>query len=449
MFGLLALQSGGATPGKPINDDDKPHEDLNRLGTFIAKALAQAPGEYDPDYFMPLENPLAHLGDARRQFCVKRLSASQRYAVELAMAEIDAARKIAKVRARIARKKARERAELEGANTHTLKNLSQFVKEETEARRRGEAQYEASVGIKPPPTPPKPAASPLRAIRHPLPLHPSQMPSASTWAGRNARAQPAKSPSRTPSTAPAAPSESLAAPPAADLLYNSWWQPISDWMGLSHPVISVIREISSEKECHNASAVSFSQPATPASVSAKRVTKAVPSGSPFHATAYSTPRKQTPQATQDPPAEGAGYFETLRAEAQAAIDGARAEAQATIDGARAEAQAAIDGAIEAGHRATRRLFSHKNFEEPQEEVVSDKLKDKFFSPRGSPSPRLLGCKTTPRSIGPPAQSKRLPQMAPPISFRGAYAPSGSGPSGSGPSGSGPSGSRSARVVVRV
>jgi hypothetical protein len=42
MFGLLALQSGGATPGKPINDDDKPHEDLNRLGTFIAKALAQA-----------------------------------------------------------------------------------------------------------------------------------------------------------------------------------------------------------------------------------------------------------------------------------------------------------------------------------------------------------------------------------------------------------------------
>jgi hypothetical protein len=425
MFGLLALQSGGATPGKPINDDDKPHEDLNRLGTFIAKALAQAPGEYDPDYFMPLENPLAHLGDARRQFCVKRLSASQRYAVELAMAEIDAARKIAKVRARIARKKARERAELEGANTHTLKNLSQFVKEETEARRRGEAQYEASVGIKPPPTPPKPAASPLRAIRHPLPLHPSQMPSASTWAGRNARAQPAKSPSRTPSTAPAAPSESLAAPPAADLLYNSWWQPISDWIGLSNPVISVMQEISSEKECHNASAVSFSQPATPASVSAKRVTKAVPSGSPFHATAYSTPRKQTPQAMQDPPAEGAGYFETLRA----------------------EAQAAIDGAIEEGHRATRRLFSDKK--EPQEEVVSDKLKDRFFSPRGSPSPRLLGCKTTPRSIGPPAQSKRLPQMAPPISFRGAYAPSGSCPSGSGPSGSGPSGSRSARVVVRV
>ena len=417
MFGLLALQSGGATPGKPINDDDKPHEDLDRLGTFIARALAQAPGEYDPDYFRPLENPLAHLGDARRQFCVKRLSVSQQYAIELAMAEIDAARKIAKVRARIARKKARERAELEGANTHTLKNLSQFVKEETEARRRGEAQYGACV--KSPPKPPKSDASPLRAIRHPLPLHPSQMPSASTLAGRNARAPTAKSPSRTPSTAPAAPSESLAAPPAADLQYNSWWQPISDWMGLSSssPVISGLhfQEISSKKEWHNASAVSFSQPATPASASAKRMTKAVPSASPFHATAYSTPRKQTPQATQDPPAEGAGYFETLRV----------------------EAQAAIDGAIEEGHRATRRLFSDKK--EPQEEVVSDKLKDRFFSPRGSPSPRLLGCKTTPRSIGLPAESKRLPQMAPPISFRGAYARSGSGPSGS----------RSARAVIRM
>ena len=430
MFGLLALQSGGATPGKPINDDDKPREDLNRLGAFIAKALAQAPGEYDPDYFMPFENPLAHLGDARRQFCVKRLSVSQRYAVELAMAEIDAARKIAKVRARIARKKARERAELEGANTRTLKNLSQFVKEETEARRRGEAQYEASVGVNPPPTPPKPAASPLRAIRHPLPLHPSQghMPSASTWAGRNARAPTAKSPSRTPSTAPAALSESLAAPPAADLQYNSWWQSISDWMGFSDPAISglLFQEISSKKEWHNTSAVSFSQPATPASASAKRVTKAVPSASTFDATAYSTPRKQTPQAVQDPPAEGAGYFETLCA-----------EAQATIDGAHAEAQTAIDGAIEAGHWATRRLFSDKKG--PQEEVVSDKLKYRFFSPRGNPSPRLLGCKTTPRSIGPPAESKRLPQMAPPISFRGAYAPSGSGPSTS----------RSARAVIRV
>ena len=430
MFGLLALQSGGATPGKPINDDDKPREDLNRLGAFIAKALAQAPGEYDPDYFMPLENPLAHLGDARRQFCVKRLSASQRYAVELAMAEIDAARKIAKVRARIARKKARERAELEGANTHTLKNLSQFVKEETEARRRGEAQYGASVGVNSPPTPPKPAASLLRAIRHPLPLHPSQghMPSASSWAGRNARAPTAKSPSRTPSTAPAALSESLAAPPAADLQYNSWWQSISDWMGFSDPAISglLFQEISSKKEWHNTSAVSFSQPATPASASAKRVTKAVPSASTFDATAYSTPRKQTPQAVQDPPAEGAGYFETLCA-----------EAQATIDGAHAEAQTAIDGAIEAGHWATRRLFSDKKG--PQEEVVSDKLKDRFFSPRGNPSPRLLGCKTTPRSIGPPAESKRLPQMAPPISFRGAYAPSGSGPSTS----------RSARAVIRV
>ena len=218
-------------------------------------------------------------------------------------------------------------------------------------------------------------------------------------------------PSRTPSTAPATASESLAAaPPAADLQDKSWWQPISEWMGSSNLGISgvLFQESSSKKESHDASTVSFSQPATLASASANHIT--VPSASPFHATADSTPRKQTPQASQAPPAEeqasilgqfapqaeGARSFETsILGQFAPQAEGARsfetsiigqfapqAEGARSFEALRAESRAAIDGAIEAAHQATSWLFSDNMV--PQEEAVSNQLDDRHISPRGSP-----------------------------------------------------------------
>jgi len=118
----------------------------------------------------------------------------------------------------------------------------------------------------------------------------------------------------------------------------------------------------------------------------------VPSASPFHATADSTPRKQTPQASQAPPAEeqasilgqfapqaeGARSFETsIIGQFAPPAEGAR-----SFEALRAESRAAIDGAIEAAHQATSWLFSDNMV--PQEEAVSNQLDDRHISPRGSP-----------------------------------------------------------------
>jgi len=163
-------------------------------------------------------------------------------------------------------------------------------------------------------------------------------------------------------------------------------------MGSSNLGISgvLFQESSSEKESHDASTVSFSQPATLASASANHLT--VPSASPFHATADSTPRKQTPQASQAPPAEeqasilgqfapqaeGARSFETsIIGQFAPPAEGAR-----SFEALRAESRAAIDGAIEAAHQATSWLFSDNMV--PQEEAVSNQLDDRHISPRGSP-----------------------------------------------------------------
>lgn len=77
---------------------------------------------------------------------------------------------------------------------------------------------------------------------------------------------------------------------------------------------------------------------------------------------------------QAPPAEG-----------QASILGQfapHAERARSFETLRAESRAAIDSAIEVAHQATGWLFSDNMV--PQEEVVSNQLEDRHFSPRGSP-----------------------------------------------------------------
>ena len=330
MFGLLALSSGGGGKCKPI--DDEQHEDVNRLGTFIKKALENEPPDYDPDYFVPFTNPLAHVGDPRRKCCVKRLSVAQRNAIEIAEAEINAARALAKERSRLARQRAQDQVALEHASRRPVKNLSQFVKEETIARRRAAA---------PPSLPlPQPPSYALHVQQHLAPHGPA-----------------AASPHEESCDAPA---EAARNDSTIGFLETAWSHTAS-WIGMKPPPVHsaspVVPTSSSFRPAQGCAVPSTPAPRGPSQSStpahADRPLKAPASaleGSAHHKTsmrimgrsATTTPRKQRPDA--------AALTPRLPARTGATEDAAGG------------------------------WFSSWFAPKPKE--TPEKLKDKFFSPRG-------------------------------------------------------------------
>ena len=147
MFALLAQSNGGGGGSLNIHepDENETQEDLSRLTSWITKAMEWLPtgayddsvplGSQDGQGFMPLFNPLAHVGDARRRPAMRILSPYEQNALELAMAEVTTARNLAAERAKLFEMTQR-RAEKEAKSTAPRqKNLSQFVREEHRQRR--------------------------------------------------------------------------------------------------------------------------------------------------------------------------------------------------------------------------------------------------------------------------------------------------------------------------
>lgn len=381
MFGLLALNSGGGGKCKPIDDDKQ--EDVNRLGTFIKKQLDAAPPDFDPDYFCPFDNPLAHIGDPRRKFCVKRLSVAQRHAVELAMEELDAARDLAKMRNRIAMRKAERLAAQQEAEKRPVKNLSQFVKEEVAHRKRqGGKKGVPRLQM----TPASPGATPgLYGAQAPAPA-----PAVASDEAMNAALQ------------------------AGDI--QTIWTQTLLMMGFEAPppTPAVTFEESADAAPTPAKQSSGGMNFRKASSAALKANADSPPGSaPLGASAKqlfpptpirgaaTTPRKQRPPFAEsvtprtptrvDPPEDG-GWF---------------------------------------GSSTFGSFFAAS----PKAKETPEKLKDRFFSPRGQPSPAV-----TPRPVhtasAPP--SSRLPHLATTPRVRGAYLRTPRG-----------SGSQSARATIRV